>query len=225
MFQRQRIWTLNTKWQDRTGVLSGSWGVGIKARCPELVWASAPFPSPPPRCKIFDATTPMYTFKDSASNTNTNTNEILAEGEPWLARLSNGRQAPCKHIRGNASPRVKQIIANLYHVFMSEGSGFGEAVGRNLKIRRADVRPGSSMPDEIAEVGLTSKKLRSTVICEIVVDNSTLRSPFSISVLHWHSLQIWSTVMVIFMVRVQATLLVSSSCRFHHPVSDFFTEM
>jgi len=92
------------------------------------------------------------------------------EKEPWLSRLPDGSQAPSTHIRGNAPTRVKQVVANLHHELMSEGSGFGEAVGRNLKICSTDVKAASSMPDELADVGLASRKLRSTVVCEIVVD-------------------------------------------------------
>ena len=85
--------------------------------------------------------------------------------QPWLATLPNGLQAPSAHIQGNASPEIKQLVANLHHDLMAEGSGFGEEVGKNIRIRRVDLHGATSgsWEDE-------SRKLRATVISEIVVN-------------------------------------------------------
>jgi len=95
--------------------------------------------------------------------------------QPWLATLPNGLQAPAEHIQGNASHEIKQLVANLHQDLMAEGSGFGEEVGKNIRIRRVDLHDATPALSQYE-----SRKIRSTVISEIVVDKRMMHKKGSL---------------------------------------------
>lgn len=81
-------------------------------------------------------------------------------------------------IAGNASPEIKQNIANLLFVHTSEGLGFGDHVGQILKLTEAFIIP---MAEE-------SKKTQARLVFEIDLTRSWFHSFISCFFHVYHNL-------------------------------------